>query len=98
MSLDRLQAYSVKKGCYPGQEIVARTHFLGKAKRALVLFESDAPPDSGSAVTDGTRDIGEIICAQAGAPALALAVMPLEREPVALIANGIALKEIPLLD
>ena len=98
LSLDRLQAYSVKKGCYPGQEIVARTHFLGKAKRALVLFESDAPPDSGSAVTDGTRDIGEIICAQAGAPALALAVMPLEREPVALIANGIALKEIPLLD
>jgi tRNA-modifying protein YgfZ len=30
LSLDRLQAYSVKKGCYPGQEIVARTHFLGK--------------------------------------------------------------------
>src|SRR5690606_29091774 len=33
LSLDRLRAYSVRKGCYPGQEIVARTHFLGKAKR-----------------------------------------------------------------
>jgi len=33
LSLDRLGAYSVKKGCYPGQEIVARTHFLGRAKR-----------------------------------------------------------------
>ncbi len=98
LSLDRLDAYSVRKGCYPGQEIVARTHFLGKAKRTLVLFESDAPPAPGSAVGDGARDIGEIICAQAGVPALALAVMPLEREPLALAAEGIALKEIPLLD
>ena len=40
LSLERLHAFSVKKGCYPGQEIVARTHFLGKAKRGLVLFES----------------------------------------------------------
>lgn len=98
LSLDRLNAYSVKKGCYPGQEIVARTHFLGKAKRSLVLFESDAPPTPGSAVTDGVRDVGGILCAQAGVPALALAVMPLEREPLPLVADGIALKEIPLLD
>ncbi len=98
LSLDRLHAFSVRKGCYPGQEIVARTHFLGKAKRALALFESDAPPEPGSAVSDGNRDIGEVICAQAGTPALSLAVLPLEREPAALSANGIALKEIPLPD
>ena len=98
LSLDRLDAYSVRKGCYPGQEIVARTHFLGKAKRTLVLFESDAPLAPGSAVGDGARDIGEIICAQAGVPALALAVMPLEREPRALAAEGSARQEIPLLD
>lgn len=35
LSLDRLNAYSLKKGCYPGQEIVARTHYLGKSKRRL---------------------------------------------------------------
>lgn len=35
LSLERLHAVSVKKGCYPGQEIVARTHFLGQAKRVL---------------------------------------------------------------
>ena len=39
LSLDRLHAFSVKKGCYPGQEIVARTHFLGQVKRGLTLFE-----------------------------------------------------------
>lgn len=35
LGLKRLGAISVGKGCYPGQEIVARTHFLGRNKRAL---------------------------------------------------------------
>ena len=42
LSLERLGAFSVKKGCYPGQEIVARTHFLGKAKRGLALLEGSS--------------------------------------------------------
>ncbi|MFA0925271.1 ThiF family adenylyltransferase, partial [Xanthomonas fragariae] len=41
-----LRAFSVKKGCYPGQEIVARTHFLGKAKRALQLLQTDGVIDA----------------------------------------------------
>lgn len=40
LSLQNLRAFSVKKGCYPGQEIVARTHFLGKSKRDLVLLRN----------------------------------------------------------
>jgi len=49
LSLDHLHAYSVKKGCYPGQEIVARTHFLGQAKRGLVRLLADEAiaPDTG---------------------------------------------------
>ena len=31
-----------KKGCYPGQEIVARTHYLGKQKRRTVLARIDS--------------------------------------------------------
>lgn len=30
-----------KKGCYTGQEVVARLHYLGKAKRRLFKFNSD---------------------------------------------------------
>lgn len=30
-----------QKGCYPGQEIVARLHYLGKAKRRLATFKCD---------------------------------------------------------
>ena len=30
------------KGCYPGQEVVARLHYLGSAKRRLFAFEADS--------------------------------------------------------
>ena len=32
---------SFSKGCYPGQEVVARLHYLGEAKRRLFAFKSD---------------------------------------------------------
>lgn len=35
LNLDKLDAISFEKGCYTGQEIVARTHYLGKNKRAM---------------------------------------------------------------
>ncbi|WP_176520204.1 YgfZ/GcvT domain-containing protein [Pseudoxanthomonas wuyuanensis] len=95
LSLDRLRAYSVKKGCYPGQEIVARTHFLGKAKRGLALFRARMPLRAGAAVSDGARDIGTIVSASADG-ALALAVLPLDREPLPLSCGGSGLDEIPL--
>ena len=37
LNLDQLQGISFKKGCYVGQEIVARTHYLGKAKRIMYI-------------------------------------------------------------
>jgi folate-binding protein YgfZ len=33
LGYDKLGAVNFRKGCYPGQEIVARTHYLGKVKR-----------------------------------------------------------------
>jgi len=35
LNLDVLNAVNFKKGCYTGQEIVARTHYLGKSKRRM---------------------------------------------------------------
>jgi len=34
---------SFSKGCFPGQEVVARLHYLGKVKRRLFAFKSDSP-------------------------------------------------------
>jgi len=98
LSLDRLRAYSVKKGCYPGQEIVARTHFLGQAKRGLALFDAaDAIPVGGE-VRDGDRVLGTVVSAASDSQGhRALAVLPLEREIVALHADGTTLRERPLL-
>ena len=64
LSLDRLHAYSVKKGCYPGQEIVARTHFLGKAKRGLVVFTTKAGVAPGDPMPE-TEGNGEIVAVAA---------------------------------
>ncbi len=95
LSLQRLRAFSVKKGCYPGQEIVARTHFLGQVKRGLAMFEADAPIPAGAEVRDGERTLGGIVSTAGN---IALAVLPLERDAnAALYSDGIAVHEQPLL-
>ncbi|MFC1689696.1 YgfZ/GcvT domain-containing protein [Pseudomonadota bacterium] len=38
LGYDQLGAVSFTKGCYPGQEIVARAHYLGKVKRKPVIL------------------------------------------------------------
>jgi len=38
------------KGCYPGQEVVARLHYLGSAKRRLFAFELDSDANVGDAL------------------------------------------------
>jgi len=54
VGLDALGAISFDKGCYPGQEIVARTHYLGEVKRRLVRGQADADARPGDAlVADG---------------------------------------------
>ncbi len=41
LNLQLINAVSFQKGCYPGQEIVARTQYLGKLKKRLYLMTSD---------------------------------------------------------
>jgi folate-binding protein YgfZ len=41
---DVLDGVSFHKGCYTGQEIIARTHYLGRLKERMQLFHADAPP------------------------------------------------------
>lgn len=37
INMDAIESVSFQKGCYPGQEIVARTQYLGKIKRRMYL-------------------------------------------------------------
>lgn len=70
LNLDLLGGISFNKGCYTGQEVVARTHYLGKAKRALFLAECDTPstPEPNSTIIDDStgseQTIGKVLLAQ----------------------------------
>jgi tRNA-modifying protein YgfZ len=44
LNLELLGAINFKKGCYPGQEVVARSQYLGKMKRRTFLYSSSAQP------------------------------------------------------
>ena len=59
---DLIGAVSFQKGCYTGQEIVARLHYLGKAKRRMVGAHLDSPesPQPGDAIY-GTKLEGQAI-------------------------------------
>jgi hypothetical protein len=43
LNLDCIGAISFDKGCYTGQEIIARTHYRGRMKRRMQRFMSAAP-------------------------------------------------------
>lgn len=49
-NLDALGGVSFKKGCYPGQEVVARTQHIGKIKRRMFLAHVDAAARAGDEV------------------------------------------------
>ncbi len=62
LNLDLLDVVSLDKGCYPGQEIVARTHYRGATKRRMFRFESSGPVAVRDAVLDDSgKSIGEVV-------------------------------------
>ena len=52
LNLDLLGGISFKKGCYTGQEVVARAHYLGKLKRRMFRLhcELSTPPTPGTSL------------------------------------------------
>jgi folate-binding protein YgfZ len=93
LSLERLGAFSVAKGCYPGQEIVARTHFLGQSKRRLARLRGAGLAPGATVADAGGRSAGTVL-AVAGEEALA--VLSAEHsEPLRVEAGPI--QEAPLL-
>ena len=70
LNLDILNAINFKKGCYTGQEIVARTHYLGSVKRRTYLAElaNQNAPAAGDKVLDALKnEVGQIVRVAANA-------------------------------
>lgn len=53
INLQLINALSFTKGCYPGQEIVARMQYLGKLKRQMQIFSMPIPSDLESQLCPG---------------------------------------------
>jgi tRNA-modifying protein YgfZ len=63
------RAVSFTKGCYPGQEPIARLHYRGKANRELRILEVDGSPELETEVLLGEKVVGRIT---SSVPGLAL--------------------------
>jgi tRNA-modifying protein YgfZ len=87
LNLDRLGALSFTKGCYPGQEIIARTHHLGRVKRRARLFTAASPPPAPGTMLAGSG--GAVVRAHASAKGcLLMAVVPEDTEDSFTLADG----------
>ena len=87
LSLQRLQAVAIDKGCYPGQEIVARLHYRGGHKRHLHNVTLLQPASAGEPLMRDGHEVGrllDVICADVGIEALAV----LNDDAVASATNG----------
>ena len=100
LNLERLGAISFDKGCYPGQEVIARIHNLGSVKRRAQRFAVE----SGSAVRPGApvhdtegKDVGQAIrAAQSGERSELLAVVGLEAATREIYIDRKPLQRLPL--
>ena len=63
LNLQHLEGIHFKKGCYTGQEVIARMHFLGQLKKSLYRLgvESGEQPAPGSPVMAGEKSVGEVV-------------------------------------
>ena len=86
LNLDLIGGVSFTKGCYPGQEIIARTYHLGKVKRRLFRYAVDnGSPSPGAEVSLGSRKVGVVVVsAPAGESSELLAVIELEHASAGL--------------
>lgn len=95
-------AVHLEKGCYRGQETVARVHNLGRPPRRLVMLHLDGSenvlPGHGDAVLFGDRAVGQVTSAarhhELGPVALALVKRSIPASATLVVAGVVAAQEI----
>ncbi len=93
VNLELVDGVNFQKGCYPGQEIVARSQYRGTLKRRAYLFDADAAAAAGQdlyAADDPAQPAGMVVAA-APSPDGAGAWAVLAETKIAALADGVAL-------
>jgi folate-binding protein YgfZ len=100
LNLDLLGGISFDKGCYTGQEIIARTHYRGTVKRRMFRYAADAaPPAPGTRVIAGDGVAGEVVTAvptTGGCELLAVVQLSQMQQELMLDGSRAVLKSLPL--
>jgi folate-binding protein YgfZ len=83
-------AVDFEKGCYIGQETVARLHYRGKPNRHLRGLRLSAPAAAGSGLRRGDKEVGAVgsSCVSPVLGPIALAIVRREAEPGSELAVG----------
>lgn len=71
LNYELIGAVNFQKGCYPGQEVVARSQYRGTAKRRTFLFDCAAPLAAGDEVfhsDDASQPAGMVVTAALALP------------------------------
>ena len=79
------RAISLTKGCFPGQEPIARLHYRGHANRELRLLQVEGTPEPDTEVVHGEKAVGRVT---SSVPRLALAYVRVEVPADAELAVG----------
>jgi folate-binding protein YgfZ len=84
------RAVSFAKGCYIGQEPVARLHYKGRPNRHLRGLTLNAPVGAGAPLRLGEKEVGRVgsSCVSPARGPIALAIVRREAEPGAELAAG----------
>lgn len=90
--LDVLNAISYTKGCYTGQETVARVHFRGHVNRFLRGLRAESMPEGEALVFAGDKDVGDVrsraISPRLGAIAMAMLRREVEAGSAVTVRSG----------
>ena len=101
LNLDLVGGIDFKKGCYTGQEIIARAHFRGTIKRRMFRFavESSPPPPGTRVLANGAHagDVADAVATSEGCELLAvLALSQLDQQLVTEHAPNAELRRLEL--
>lgn len=108
LNLEALAGLSFTKGCFPGQEVIARLRYRGQLKRRMVLANAntDRVPQAGDKLfgpgSESATSVGAVVCAEAhpdgGTMFLAVLEMTPADEPQIRLfgSDGPAIEILPL--
>jgi tRNA-modifying protein YgfZ len=100
LNVDVLGGIGFEKGCYTGQEIIARTHYRGAIKRRMLRYRAAAAaPAPGTRVVSGEQHAGDVVDAVVtahGCELLAVVNLAQADAQLALDASRATLERLPL--